>query len=298
MGHGSAGRRYRSAVAQPDLPSFDLIVAPIGRSQQLSALLDSLAAQTHRSFRVLVVDQNEDDRVATVVDRHGELSIEVVPSAPGLSRARNAALPHVTADLVAFPDDDCTYAPTLLAEVAARFSADPRLDGLVGRTVDASGRTPPSSKDDPTVLTDDNLWNRGSSAAMFLGSDLVRRVGGFDELLGVGSGSQGASAEEIDYLIRAVRSGARIAYEPSLHVLHALRIDDPASGLRDGWSIGYLLRKHSYPRSVVARMLVRPLGGSLLALARLDRERARFRLATFRGRVRGYRASSRSKSSA
>ncbi len=29
-------------------------------------------------------------------------------------------------------------------------------------------------------------------------------------------------------------------------------------GFRDGASVGYLLRKHRYPRRVVARMLVRP----------------------------------------
>ena len=59
----------------------------------------------------------------------------------GLSRARNAALPSLSADVVAFPDDDCLYAPDLLARVAERFAADPGLDGLGGRPVAADGRT-------------------------------------------------------------------------------------------------------------------------------------------------------------
>jgi GT2 family glycosyltransferase len=272
-------------------------VATVGRTDELDAFLDSLAGQDHRAFRVLVVDQNDDDRVSGSLSRHGDLSIEVLRTTTGLSRARNAALPQLEADLVGFPDDDCRYPSSLLAEVAERFASHPGLDGLVGRTADATGRTPARSKSDRAVLADDNLWNRGSSAAMFLRSEVVRRVGGFDERLGVGSGYPSASAEEVDYLIRAVRSGARIEYDPSLLVLHELRVDDPAKGLRDGWSIGYVLRKHGYPKLVVARMLVRPLVGALLALAGLDGDLARFRLATLRGRVRGYLSTSRSNSS-
>ena len=284
-------------MARPALPSFDLIVGTVGRTAELEALLASLAGQSHRDFRLLVVDQNDDDRVGEVLARHGDLRLERLRSERGLSRARNAALAHIAAELVAFPDDDCTYPPTLLADVALRFTADPRLDGLVGRTVDARGRVPKRSKDDRAVLTADNLWNRGSSATMFVRRALVERVGPFDERLGVGSGTAASSAEEIDYLIRAVRAGARVEYEPSLVVRHELRVDDPVKGLRDGRSVGYLLRKHGYPARVVARMLVRPVGGALLSLARLDIAKARYYAATLRGRVRGYLDVSRSKSS-
>ena len=284
-------------MARPPLPSFDLIVGTLGRTTELEELLESLAAQTHREFRVLVVDQSDDDRVLELVRCHNGSSIDYLRSERGLSRARNLALEHVAADVVGFPDDDCRYPPTLLAEVAARFS-DARLDGLLGRTTDALGRTPTRSKDDRAVLTDDNLWNRGSSATMFLRSALVERVGAFDEHLGVGSGAPSSSAEEIDYLVRAVRSGARIEYDPTVVVQHELRVDDPAKGLRDGHSIGYLLRKHHYPARVVARMLVRPVGGALLSLARLDLATARYYASTLRGRASGYLGTSSSKSSA
>jgi hypothetical protein len=39
----------------------------------------------------------------------------------------------------------------------------------------------------------------------------------------------------------------------------------------------------------VTRMLVRPAGGALVALARRDPGRARFQVSTLRGRVLGYR---------
>ena len=98
-------------------PTFDLVVGTLGRVDELGRLLDSLEAQTYRSFRVLVVDQNEDDRAEAVLSRR-DLDLVRLSSAPGLARARNVALDRVEADVVGFPDDDCRYPPALLADVA------------------------------------------------------------------------------------------------------------------------------------------------------------------------------------
>jgi glycosyltransferase involved in cell wall biosynthesis len=279
-----------------ELPSFDLIVATVGRTEELGRFLDSVAAQRCDRVRVIVVDQNEDERIAEIVrGRSFELVHE--RSGPGLSRARTAGLVRVEADLVAFPDDDCVYPPGLLERVTERFG-DPGLDGLTGRAEDAEGRSSASWKTDPATLTEDNLWNRAISFTIFLRHDVVQRVGAFDERLGLGSPEPWSSGEEIDYLIRAVRGGARIEYDPSLVVRHSVRADDARVGGRDGASVGYLLRKHRYPVPVVARMLARPLGGALVSLLGRDGSRARYHLATFRGRLRGYRGAKRVNSSA
>ncbi len=280
-------------------PAFDLVVATIGRREELAQFLDSLAEQTHRSFRVIVVDQNEDDRVSSVIgDR--DLEILRLTSAPGLSRARNVALASLRADIVAFPDDDCTYEPTLLERVAHALADEPALDGLSGRTVGQGGRTSPSWAREPALLTDDNLWNRVNSAALFLRRSVVDRVGAFDERLGLGSGTPSTMGEEIDYVIRAVRGGARIRYEPDLVVTHEPAVltatERRALGYREGRGVGYLLRRHRYPLTVRARMAIRPLGGAILSLARLDTSQARVHVATLHGRVAGYRSTSSSNS--
>lgn len=251
--------------------TFDLVVATVGRTVELERFLASVEGQTHRDFRVLVVDQNADDRlVAVLAGRALHLR-----SAPGLSHARNAALPHLEADAVAFPDDDCVYPTDLLERVAARLGD---LDGVTGRE--------PWWTTGAAVLTRDNLWNRAISFTIFLRSDVVRSVGTFDERLGLPH----SSGEEIDYLIRAIDSGVRIQYDPELVVHHAATERPLVElGARDGESIGYLLRKHEYPRRTVGRMLARPVAGAALALLRRDRERAAFHLETLRGRARGYR---------
>jgi GT2 family glycosyltransferase len=278
-------------------PSFDLVVATVDRTDDLGTLLDSLEAQRYDRLRVIVVDQNVDDRVAPLLEGRA-LRLERLRAGRGLSHARNAALAGLEAEIVAFPDDDCVYPEGTLERVARRFMDDPELSGISGRAENDHGRSSPSWKPAAAVLTDDNLWNRAISFTIFVRREVVERVGPFDEHLGLGSSETWASGEEIDYLIRAVRAGARIEYDPSLVVRHDVRADDASIGARDGASIGYLLRKHDYRASVVARMLVRPLGGAVLAFLRLNVDLARRRLATFRGRVRGYRGAKRAKISA
>ena len=280
-----------------ELPSFDLVVATVGRTDELAAFLESVGAQAYAGLRVLVVDQNEDGRLEPIL---AAPPVEVVRvSAPrGLSLARNAALPLLTADVVAFPDDDCAYPPGLLHRVAERLAGDASLDGVTGRAVAVDGSSSASWRPDPARLRRDDLWNRAISFTIFLRRSVVESVGAFDEQLGLGSGTPWHSGEEIDYLVRAIDSGALVEYDPELVVRHDVRENMPAIGLRDGASVGYVLRKHGYGPRFVGRMLVRPLGGMLAALIRLDGLGVRYQLATLRGRIRGYLGARSSKISA
>jgi glycosyltransferase involved in cell wall biosynthesis len=256
--------------------TFDLVVATVDRIDELDTFLRSLDRQTHQGFRVLLADQNDDDRTERVAAAHPALRIERIRTPRGLARARNAVLTRVEADVVAFPDDDCTYPADLLERVAARL-AD--LDGVTGRE--------PWWSADAAALTRDNLWNRAISFTIFLRRATIERVGAFDEALGLPT----ASGEEIDYLIRALDIGARIEYDPDLVVVHPDKpVDRVTVGARDGASLGYILRKHRYPFRTVGGMLGRPVGGAMLALARRDTARAAFHVSTLRGRLRGYRA--------
>ena len=281
-------------MADERLPSFDLVVATVDRIAELERLLASVQAQTHRAVRVLLVDQNEDDRLEPVLQEQRSFNLVRLHAQRGLSRARNAALEDISADLVAFPDDDCVFASDLLERVARRFAGDRALDGLTGRAVDETGRSSQSWAQDPAPLTRENLWNRAISFTIFLRAPLVARVGRFDEQLGLGATAPWASGEEIDYLVRALDAGARIEYDPALVVTHPDTRVSPTTltslGNRDGASVGYILRKHRYPKRTVGRMLIRPIGGALVALVRRDRTEARFHLSTLRGRLLGYRS--------
>jgi glycosyltransferase involved in cell wall biosynthesis len=279
-----------SAVA--NALSIDLVVATVDRDAELGRLFDSLDAQTFRNFRVLVADQNEDDRV-DLLSEGRTFPVDRVRAPRGLSRARNTALEIVTGDLVAFPDDDCRYPPDLLRSVVELLGVNKTWAGVTGRPVQPDG-TRHAGAWDPVggVIDLRNVWFRGISYTMFLRATLVRRIGEFDDRLGLGSGHPSSSGEETDYLVRAVRSGATIVYVPTIAVEHAAYDYDDATlaaiGLRDGTSLGYILRKHGFPAREIALRLARPAGGSLLSLLRRDLRGARFHAATLRGRVVGY----------
>ena len=140
MTSGAVGTSRSLRPVPRELPSFDLVVATVGRLGELARLLASVEAQGGWRL-VIVVDQNDDNRLAKVLDGRG-LELLHLRSGPGLSHARNVGLDHVSSDIVAFPDDDCSYPPGLLQRVAERLTADPDLDGLTGRAEDASGRRP------------------------------------------------------------------------------------------------------------------------------------------------------------
>lgn len=291
-------RAERDATVTPvpkiQLSSFDLVVASVGRVSELEQLLASLDAQTHRAFRVLLVDQNDDDRLGPTLEQTRSFPITRLRATRGLSHARNEALPHLTSDVVAFPDDDCSYPDDLLERVARRLVERPDLDGVTGRAADPTGATSDRWPSAASLLTPNTLWNSANSHTLFLRRPTVEGAGRFDESLGLGSGTPWHSGEEIELLVRALRNGARVEYDPSLVVHHSLRRPTTselrALGARDGASVGYILRKHRYPARAVARMLVRPLGGIASALTHRDVAAARFHLATLRGRIAGYRA--------
>ncbi len=212
-------------------------------------------------------------------------------SARGLSRARNVGLAHVAAPIVAFPDDDCLYPPR-----PARARRAAIRSGSTGSTGSAAG---PPAGDGRAVgrwpaqaapITPDTVWHTANSHTMFLRRELVERVGAFDEALGLGARTPWSSGEETDYLVRALRLGARIEYDPSLVITHPVKpvTSDGlvALGRRDGASVGYILgaqRLSAARRS--ARMLVRPALGALVSLVLLDRTRARFHALTLGGRL-------------
>ena len=276
---------------------FDLVVATVDRTEDLDAFLASLEPQTHRAFRVVVVDQNDDDRVVQVLEAHPALQTLHLRSPRGLSRARNAALASLSADVVAFPDDDCLYPPDLLERVAERFASDTGLDGLGGRPRAADGRSAGRWPARAQRISRRSVFHTAISHTIFLRRGVVDRVGAFDERLGLGSGTPWASGEEIDYVVRALGTGARLAYEPSLVVTHPVRARSAAElvalGRRDGGSLGYVLAANRYPVGTILRLLIRPLVASLAFAVLLDSTRARFQLATLDGRLRGLAAGAR-----
>jgi GT2 family glycosyltransferase len=285
-----------SGLRLTDPPArFDVILATVQRTVEVARFVESLALQTYPSVRLIVVDQNSDNRLDPVLARYEHrLPILRLRSEPGLSRARNSAFQEVAGEFIAFPDDDCWYAPDLLERVAALFASHSGWDGISGKVIDAGGR-PSSSRWSETGgdIKRLNAWTRAVSIGIFLRREVLGTVGEFDEALGVGSGTQWGSGEETDYVLRALAKGFVIRYEPTATVFHPQTRQSftPATldaARRYGAGMGRVLRKHRYPAWFVLYQCCRALGGSLLALAAGRAGEARYHWAVGCGRAQGW----------
>lgn len=274
---------------------FSLIAATIGRSAELEDLCASLAQQTHRDFELIVVDQNSDDRLIKVLESyHHSFAILHLHSAPGLSRARNVGLGLSSGDIIAFPDDDCRYPSSLLAELDACFERQPELAAVTCSLADLDELPHPRFDQTAGELDRHNLFRRSCSATIFVRSAAAERVGSFDERLGLGAGTPWLGGEEHDYLIRLLDQGLRAAYHPEFRVLHPnVPLEASPAGIRrkygESLALTRTLRTYRYPLAFIAKIALLSLGGAILSLARLDLARTRMHWAGLLGKLRGLR---------
>lgn len=292
---------------------FSLVLGTKDRVRELRRFLTALDAQSHRQFELVVVDQNDDDRLVRVL-REFEKRFPIIRlrAKPGLSRARNSGLCHASGEVIAFPDDDCWYPPDLLARVSRFFQEQPMWHGLLGRLVwdahsDEAGMCSPipvniysatTSVDAATRLR--ALFARGSSlpassATLFLTREIIEAIDGFDESLGIGAGTEWKAGDDVDLVVRCLRSGFKLCHVPTLKVYHPHpRRDyaDTGRGYSYGAGMGRVLRKHRYPGWFVAYHLLRSLGAAGGALLQAEPRKLRYHWAVFRGKLNGWRWSS------
>ena len=282
MGSGRAGRltmltveidesvvssrpaRPAAPVRQP--PLFTLVLATYGRSDVLGPMLASLASQTWRGFELIVVDQNDDDRVVPMLEPIHQAGIAVSHlriAAPNLSAARNRGIDAAAGQWVAFPDDDCWYEPDCLARVVEAIGAEPAIDGWVVDWVEASAaaakakvgakvgagagatRAASTGAEGGAVRPEGGAGRaagvpaaldpavfrafRGgdaSSISLFLRTAVVRAVGSFDVRIGVGR--YYGAGEETDLMIRLLDHGAVIRRLSRARVHHYFPTERPA----------------------------------------------------------------------
>lgn len=234
---------------------FSLILCTIGDFFHVRALFDSLANQKYKNFEIVLVDQNDDNRLTSLVNEFKlNLEIKHVKSEKGLSLARNVGISYASGDIFSFPDDDCTYPSDLLNDVNS-FMVKNNYDGIVIRAENSvKGGRVLHEKDPSQLLNKYNCLSLVHSISLFLSRDLITKTGSFDINLGLGTKTIFQGQEDRDYPIRALEKGFKIFYNRNITVLHPW--DDPdidqAKNLierayKGGASEVYLLNKHHFP---------------------------------------------------
>jgi glycosyltransferase involved in cell wall biosynthesis len=278
--------------------ALSLIVATVDRVEELARLLHSIEVQHMPGVELIIVDQNDDDRVQALIDQvASRLRCTRIRSPRGLSRARNAGLAIARGTIVGFPDDDCWYPLGCLQQVKEWFDLHQSHQLLCCALQDETGkevaaRWPAYSQ----ALDRNSMLRAAASASLFMRSETIRQLGGFDEQIGLGSGTLFQSGEDTDLALRCLRGGASAWFEKRLWVCHPRR--DPAQvppdrGFAYGMGFGYILGKHGYPTRFLGYHVARALIGAVWSLLRLRTGEAAFYVQSARGRWKGYAAGSR-----
>jgi glycosyltransferase involved in cell wall biosynthesis len=273
---------------------FSLIVTTLGRTTELDRLLNSLDKQTYKQFETIIVDQNPDDRLVSIIAKYPNLIIRHARSARGASHGRNCGLQLARGEIIAVPDDDCWYPECLLEAVWKWFAEHREFNGLFTSIRDENGQLQKQRRRG-TVRCEchhDTVWHYGIEFNAFFRKSTTDSVGGYDERLGPGSATGLQSGDGGDYFLRVLDQGNRIFFEPSLSVYHAF-MREPARELRQAYpyalGTGFVLRKHRYPlRAVLGDFILYAFAGAAVAAVRLDWINARVRVLRGIGQTAGY----------
>ena len=265
------------------LPTFR---RPDGLARALAALAEQRDVRV--PWDVVVVDNDDPPGAATTFS-------SLAPRLPvdarfirepqrGAALARNTGIAAAEGDVIAFLDDDVVPSADWLARLVEPV-LDGRSDGAGGRVqLDPNVPLPPwlgadwrgylSEYDGGAAEHEIGNDEYVLSASAAFRTDVLRRIGGFDPLLGPRPGEPMVN-DDIDLCRRLMRSGARIHYVPDAVVVHEV----PAHRV----TRRYLVRR-AYAQGRSDWLLDReanahrPLGGSrgmLVHLGRLLGDRAR-----------------------
>jgi glycosyltransferase involved in cell wall biosynthesis len=276
-------------------PRFSLVVATVGRTLELKRLLLSLTQQSLKDFEVLLIDQNSDDRVPSLIEEmQFPFPCYRFHCSVGVSRARNLGLLHAKGQILAFPDDDCWYPQDLLDQTSMWFEEHPSYQFLLCCSRDEKMQLSASRwPNESSAVERNNILRTCLTAGLFVLHSAALAIGPFDETLGPGSNTLYGSGEDTDYGLRLLAAKQRGWYEQEFYFHHPSR--DPRQTSRGtrraflyGSGHGHLLRKHRYPVVQIAESCLRALGGAAYFLLFGRLRAVSFYLASFVGRIYGY----------
>ncbi|WP_456324157.1 glycosyltransferase family 2 protein [Desulfonauticus submarinus] len=267
---------------------FSLVLATLGRTKELDNFLRSLKSQTYKNFEVIIIDQNDKISIDNIVDKYKRFfSVKHIKiKEKGLSLARNVGLKHIkdiNQKIVAFPDDDCEYPPQLLENVKEAFEEKKGFKIITGISIDQEKKIPSNGKwkVNSCEISSKNIFQALTSFTIFINFS-GEKMQFFDEKLGIGAPF--GSAEEMDYIYRLLRKGYKGFYYPEkIVVYHPLKglnfskVQDRKRAFSYSMGMGSLFKKHLIKGkdfclvpSFLNLLFVRPIGGMLLGLLRLN----------------------------
>jgi GT2 family glycosyltransferase len=231
----------RRAAVLASAPRITVIVATRERPNELRACLDSLLQMDYPAYEIVVVDNDpiSDDTARLIEEDFAGRVSYLRENRRGLAWAHNRGLKEVKTDIVAFTDDDVVVDRHWLSAIAEGFGAAAEVGCVTGLILPEQLDTPAqlllhqhgaydtkgfaqqvfdtgdNRPDDPLFpITAGKL---GSGANMAFATQLLRRHGGFDPALGIGTKTCGG--DDLAALVRVVLRH-RLVYQPAAIIWH------------------------------------------------------------------------------
>jgi glycosyltransferase involved in cell wall biosynthesis len=212
------------------MPRFSLITATKERTSELARLIASLDDQAESDYELIVVDQNNDERLLPVIEGSPRRQkIRRIRSSMGVSLARNLGLGAAKGEIIAFPDDDCWYPSGILENVSDWFDSNPEYDILCVTSRDSNGERSGNRWHENTCdLSLVNIFRTSVCYCYFLRSTERTREIRFDQELGPGASTSYLASEDTDFILSAMARGLRGRFEAKWHIGH------PRKDVRNG----------------------------------------------------------------
>ncbi|MBP6979312.1 MAG: glycosyltransferase family 2 protein [Lentimicrobiaceae bacterium] len=196
------------------LPLVSIIIPCFNSASFMARAIESSLNQVYPDTEIILVDNNSTDDTPQVMDLYGEKypgKVQVLTEkTPGPSAARNCGLRQAKGEWIQFLDSDDELLPDKIQDQVKIIASHP-CDLVVGnysvfrlkkKRVDVRASRHPwvGLITSNLGITSSNLWKK----------EMVGRAGGFNE-------TWRRSSEEYVLLFDMLKTGARVAYDPSFH---------------------------------------------------------------------------------
>ncbi len=204
----------------------DAIILDLDGGEMLQRCVDSLAAQTQRPARLIILDNGSSDPVGRRLQRPASLRIDLVRVEANLGFAGgvNAAMRVATAPLVALINNDVELDPDWIETLSALFDAEPEMAAaqtvlrrnpaqIDGAGIDISdGTFRQLGSGDPIAAIPHEAWGVSATAAVYRRAATGTEI--FDERFF-------AYYEDVDLSARLIQEGWTLRVLPVVKATHA-----------------------------------------------------------------------------
>ena len=207
--------------------TISAVVCTRNRGDRIKATIESILANEHSNFELLIVDQSTNDLTETAVKPFlSDCRLRYMRSDTiGLGLARQIGITQVNSEIVAYTDDDCIVPTNWLSVIQKVFEANPRVAVTFCNVFPTPhnsnvGFIPTYERHNDKLVR--NMWDkcsaRGMGAGLAVRRETILKLGGFDVHLG--PGTLFSACEDGDIAVRALLKGWWVYETAQVAVLH------------------------------------------------------------------------------